>query len=147
MTRQVDGDTIIDFALAFKDSKPPYEIEPPSLGGGVIDEPTPTNPAEIREGYSSCGATPPSTCHEEIFVYDDTEFDLRRRTEFKDLVDTNNVLAEDGKLGKDRHKLLPYRVYGYVLLSRKWCKSPHIILEHYNIDIPQIHWILTWSRT
>lgn len=119
---EVDGDTIIDFALAFKNSLGPYEIEPPSLGGGVIEDPTPENPAELREAFSGCGEPSPGTCCPKLYIYNDTEFDLRRRTEFKESPEINlsTVPADEGKLGRERHVLLPYRVYGYVLLSRKW---------------------------
>ena len=130
----MDGDVIIDFALAFKESKPPYEIEPPALGGDVFDEPRSVTTEETREVYQGC-STP--GCCEVLYVYDDTEFDLRRRTEFKELptTDLNPVSAIEGKLGKERQLILPYRVYGYVLLSRKWCKSSSIISQDCNLNV------------
>ena len=118
---QVDGDAIIDFALAFRNSKPPYEIEPPAFGGGILEEPTRGDIKETKESYQGCSIL--NHC-ERIYVYNDTEFDIARRTAFMDLSTTSLavVSADEGKLGKERQMLLPPRVYGYVLLSRKWCK-------------------------
>lgn len=111
--------------MAFRNSKPPYEVEPPSFGGGIIEEPTKTDIKETKEAFQGCSTY--GHC-ETIYVYDDSEFDLARRTAFINLPNTNLgvVPAEEGRLGRDRHMLLPYRVYGYILLSRRWCKPSPI---------------------
>lgn len=119
----MEGDAIIDFALAFKNSTRPYEIEPPMIGGGVIEDPTRADVKETREALQQC---PIIGCCETVYVYDDTKFDISRRTKFIESPTTNLsvVPVDKAKLGPERLVLLPYRVYGYVLLSRKWCKLP-----------------------
>lgn len=57
-----------------------------------------------------------------VVAYDDPVLYKSRRATFIN----NTSLLEPrpiGNLGRDRWILLPYRVYGYVLLSRKWCKN------------------------
>ena len=112
---------MIDFALAFKNSKPPNEIEHLYFGGDIIEEPTKPDAREWKEALQGCASI--GHC-ETLYSYDDSEFDVSQRNAFISLPTTNldTVAADEGKLGKDRHMLLPYRVYGYLLLSRKWCK-------------------------
>ncbi|EHK96227.1 hypothetical protein M7I_8081 [Glarea lozoyensis 74030] len=116
---ELDGDAVIDFALAFKNSKAPNEIEHPLFGGDIIEEPTKPDSREWKEAVQGCASI--GHC-ETLYSYDDSEFDVSQRTAFINLPSTNldTVSADEGKLGRDRHMLLPYRVYGYLLLSRKW---------------------------
>jgi hypothetical protein len=116
--------------LAFKNSKEPNIIEHPVFGGDVIEEPTKADDREWKEALQGCSSY--GHC-ETLYSYDDSEFDAAQRTAFINLLSTNldTVAADEGKLGKDRHMLLPYRVYGYLLLSRKWCKcSPTVQLKY-----------------
>jgi hypothetical protein len=114
-----------------------YEILPQSFGGGIIEEPTKADIRETKEAFPGCETY--GHC-EIVYVYDDSEFDLARRTAFINLRSTNLgvVPAEEGRLGRERHMLLPYRVYGYILLSRRWCKpSPitaNIVLLTHSVD-------------
>jgi len=76
------------------------------LGGGVIDDPTEADPDETIEPG---------------LYYDDEELIRSRWTRWSQKTPllrgyTPNFLTEDA------YRLLPPRVYGYVLLSRKWCE-------------------------
>lgn len=63
----------------------------------------------------------PRESHENGVYHDDSTALKVLRSDF-----VNNTTLLDphpiGRLGKDRWILLPYRVYGYVLLSRRWCQ-------------------------
>ena len=110
--------------LAFKNSSPPYERElhPPALGEGIIQEPTPLSPEETLEVRQGC---PEFGCCEKRYVFNDVNFDLSRRSEWinRSAKGLRLVAAEESLRDKNWQILLPYRVYGYVLLSRKWCKA------------------------
>ncbi|KAB2570991.1 Spermatogenesis-associated protein 5-like protein 1 [Lasiodiplodia theobromae] len=94
---------MIDFELAFRNSEP--KIPTPNFGGGVILKPTEEDEEETRDG--------------EGVSYDDEEYMQRRWSQF---VHNTNLLEAHTfqSLTRDSLILLPYRVYGYVLLSRKW---------------------------
>jgi hypothetical protein len=129
---EVDGDVIIDFALAFKNNPTnPYmslsdaniAFQPPGLDIPVTEYYTPQSVEETREDkIQACSIPNCETCRAVITCsYDDADFELVRRSRF---LDNNAALLKqvEKELGDDRHLLLPYRMYGYVLLSRKWCK-------------------------
>ncbi|KAL0261301.1 hypothetical protein SLS55_004998 [Diplodia seriata] len=99
---EIESDVIIDFELAFRNSEP--RIQTPKFGSGVILKPTEEDEEET---------------HAENISYDDEECLQLRWTQFIH----NTTLLETQtfqNLSRDSFILLPYRVYGYVLLSRKW---------------------------
>ncbi|KAL4917348.1 hypothetical protein BDW62DRAFT_218165 [Aspergillus aurantiobrunneus] len=99
---EIESDVIIDFELAYRSGDP--GIKRPNFGGGVILQPTEEDEEET---------------HGEDVNYDNEEFRTARY--FKFLHHTS--LLEDRALDQleDEHLiLLPDRVFGYVLLSRKW---------------------------
>ncbi|KAM0254283.1 hypothetical protein ACHAQJ_006923 [Trichoderma viride] len=99
---EIDSDVIIDFQLAFQNGE--AKISPPLFGEGVISHPTVEDEAET---------------HADGWSYDDPELLRSRWSKFSH----NTHLLRNrlpGYLTKDIYILLPYRIYGYVLLSRKW---------------------------
>lgn len=129
---EVDGDVIIDFALAFKNNRvsleerlmdPYISFQPPRSDISITDYYTPQSIEETREQCSASCSIPGCTmCPATVsYFYDDASFEFVRRTRF---LEVSAALLKDIEqdLGDDRHLLLPYRMYGYVLLSRKWCK-------------------------
>jgi hypothetical protein len=103
---------IIDFELAYRSGDP--GIKRPSFGGGVILQPTEEDEEET---------------HGEGIYYDNEEFRTARYLKFLQ----NTPLLEDRALDQleDEHLiLLPDRVFGYVLLSRKWCTCLINMITH-----------------
>ncbi|KAL2858268.1 hypothetical protein BJX68DRAFT_262805 [Aspergillus pseudodeflectus] len=99
---EIESDVVIDFEFAYRSGDP--GIKMPDIGGGVILQPTEEDEEET---------------HGEYINYDNEEFRTARY--FKFVHDT--PLLEDRALDQleDEHlTLLPDRVFGYVLLSRKW---------------------------
>lgn len=106
---------MIDFVSAYRNTE--RRIIPPSFGGGVIEEPT-------KEDYEET--------HCKGFYFDDKEFLESLWTGWSH----NNEFLHDHTLENlpdGANKLLPIRVYGYVLLSRKWrkCSLDQRRLERY----------------
>ncbi|KAL9607759.1 MAG: hypothetical protein Q9167_007355 [Letrouitia subvulpina] len=112
--RQVDvrapasspGDVIVDFELAIR-SDPSIEL--PRFDGSVIKNPTEASKREIIEAIQI----------EEVRYEDDGFVGNLLRSAFvneTELLDSQPIC----QLSKDRLKLLTYRVYGFVLLDRKW---------------------------
>ncbi|MCJ1395788.1 hypothetical protein MMC18_008674 [Xylographa bjoerkii] len=105
---QINSDVIIDFELAFRNSNP--LIKPSSFDGGLIQ--IPTSP-ESRDSVEHV------RINERYLYEDDLYLNRIQSWEFwdnTDLLDPQPV----GTLNKDRLILSLFRVYGYVLLSRKW---------------------------
>ncbi|KAL6695116.1 P-loop containing nucleoside triphosphate hydrolase protein [Trichoderma pleuroticola] len=99
---EIDSDVIVDFQLAFQNSE--AKISPPLFGGGVITNPTAEDDEETRtDGWT----------------YDDPELLMLRWQKFSHATELLRNQTPSF-LSKDSYVLLPYRVYGYVLLSRKW---------------------------
>jgi hypothetical protein len=105
---------VIDFAVAFSKGAPPNIIEPPSLG---LLPPTKSDPRELDERYQDWNAA------WKCLIFDDFEFDTRRLEALLSSTSLYTVLADEGNLSEEMQMLLPYFVYGYVLLNRKWCKQ------------------------
>lgn len=93
--------------------------EPPKFNSGVVDR---ASKADSREWFevADCGVATCSTCTKS---FDDGEVDLKRRSDF---AASSRLLlrmdVEEAVLTKDHLMLLPFRVYGYVLLNRNWCR-------------------------
>ena len=86
------------------------------VGGGVIGAPTEADPREVFDPVRVKRG-------EEAFtdVFDDYTIDIERRNEFVNyttLLRFQNI--EEPFLSDDYVMLLPFRVYGYAMLNRKW---------------------------
>ncbi|KAF9639964.1 hypothetical protein BFW01_g11770 [Lasiodiplodia theobromae] len=101
---EIDSDVMIDFELAFRNSE--QKIEVPDFGGGVILKPTEENPDETMD-------------HPVGHTYDDADWVQMRWSKFVHSTDLLEVRTFQ-ELSNDHLILLPYRVYGYALLNRKW---------------------------
>ncbi|KAF2821090.1 hypothetical protein CC86DRAFT_237270, partial [Ophiobolus disseminans] len=115
----VDGDVIVDFALAFKNNPHPRANFQPPGSVNIFDYITMQVEEETRETRAACSVPNCPSCQGVNYIFDDAAFEFARRSRF---MDDNPALFKDveKRLGDDRHMLLPYRMYGYVLLSRKW---------------------------
>ena len=117
---------MIDFQLADSTSREPYEIDMPEFKKGVIENysiPDYMETCETIEATQHCRCE--SGCHDcnRVYNYPDWNFDIARRNAFMDrttLLDCRPI--QSPKFDKDRYVLLPYRVYGYALLYRRWCR-------------------------
>ncbi|KAH9874551.1 hypothetical protein IAQ61_003740 [Plenodomus lingam] len=141
---EIDGDVIIDFALAYKNNMPdvilPVRDRPeqhsiwpdvsfklPAPASALLQELTSPDIRETNEPYRGCNVEDCTTC-ETNTVHDDIGYELLRRSNF--LNEHSEILKEtEKKLRNDRYMLLPYRMYGYVLLSRKWYPLDIDLLE------------------
>lgn len=88
------------------------------LGGGVIVVPTLPNPREVFDPLPVKQGQDPLTD-----VFDDHIMDLNRRDEFVDstpLLEYRDILDPSLSVSEDYLMLLPFRVYGYAILNRKW---------------------------
>lgn len=88
------------------------------LGGGVIVVPTLPNTREVFDPLPVKQGQDPLTD-----VFDDHIMDLDRRDEFIDsnpLLEYRDILEPSLSDLEDYLMLLPFRVYGYAILNRKW---------------------------
>ena len=96
---------MVDFDLAYRNTD--LKIPAPAFGWGIISTPTEEDPAE--------------TYSEEKISFDDTLFYLAQRNAWvneSDLLRPHSPFA----LSEEAYRLLSFRVYGYALLQRKWCR-------------------------
>lgn len=103
---------MVDIKLAYRNYEPLRRIGIPKFYGGVIDTPTEEDGAETQE-INNDGVG--------IF-FDDLGGDRERWTKWSSQTDLLEKRSP-GTLSAECHSLLPARVWGYVFLRRKWCKS------------------------
>ncbi|MCJ1401381.1 hypothetical protein MMC11_004593 [Xylographa trunciseda] len=108
---EIDSDVIIDFEFAFRKSEP--LIAPPLFDGGVLLQPTRPSSRECWPLERTNDAFPGVTYE------DDQSLNTLQVAEFSSNTDLLNPRPLS-RMSKDHLMLLPYRIYGYVLLSRKW---------------------------
>lgn len=116
---------MVDFQLAYQSSEHSPTMKMPLFGGGVIEEPTQENAAEVFSFDVDGGP-------DHSMSYDDTESTERGwvgRAQETNLLETHLP----GQLTAKCYRLLPAKVWGYVFLSRKWCKW-----SHQAADIPRV---------
>jgi hypothetical protein len=95
----------------------------------VIEEQTLADSREYLDPATGCQIPNCKECDENTNIYPDYQFDVARRSAFLNDTDLlNRRSAEKGaqdtsdtRLDRDQLLLLPFRVLGYVLLSRRWC--------------------------
>ncbi|KAI1178991.1 hypothetical protein F4777DRAFT_13913 [Nemania sp. FL0916] len=127
---EVDTDVIIDFDLAYRHS--PTLV--PSFNDGVIEHPTEEEPGETYStGVNRFESEGTSVSTGSGVFYDDHEFIRSQRREWLQNTDLLSYCAPES-LTDDHFVLLPGRVWGYVLLNRKW-RPLHI---HHIYDIPKV---------
>ncbi|KAJ5726047.1 uncharacterized protein N7483_007404 [Penicillium malachiteum] len=111
---QVESQVIIDFQLAFlemSDNKPQIGLD--SLADHDL--------RETNLGHFRCDRCTSEGCCGNDYIVADSGIDEKEEQEFKNmhgrLIDSTGF-AED--LNQDQKALLPFKVYGFVLRSRKW---------------------------
>ena len=88
------------------------------LGGGVIALATEADPRELFDTLPSKRGEDPITD-----VFGDDIIDLSRREEFVNrtkLLEYRDILEPPLAFSDDYAMLLPFRIYGYAMLNRKW---------------------------
>ncbi|KAL6721425.1 hypothetical protein ACLMJK_000528 [Lecanora helva] len=117
---QIDSQVIIDVPLAYR--KHPQSTPKFGLQSWIEDD--------ARIVTEACGIPGCTDCFRERFMFDDHRIDRQRTVEF---MEANNsllrTLGDISELNDDLLLLLPNRVYGFVLRSRRW----------YFLDIDIIH--------
>ncbi|KAL9119791.1 MAG: hypothetical protein Q9187_003654 [Circinaria calcarea] len=111
---QVDSQIIIDFQLSFITKAE----NKPKLGVGTLVNHDPREHMEDPANLGRCGT---EGCCGNDYIFPDSLIDQNNQNKF--LNDMKNLLdpVDDAKyLKKDMEILLPWRVYGFVLRSRKW---------------------------
>ncbi|KAL8757382.1 MAG: hypothetical protein Q9199_002259 [Rusavskia elegans] len=108
---QIDSQVIIDFALAYQ--KHPKNTPKFGLRSWIEDD--------ARIVTEACGIPGCTDCFQDRFMFDDHRVDRQRTVEF---IRANGTLlrtiSNSEELTEDMMLLLPNRVYGFVLRSRRW---------------------------
>ncbi|KAI0860003.1 P-loop containing nucleoside triphosphate hydrolase protein [Xylaria cubensis] len=111
---QVHSEVIIDFQLAFiekPESKPVIDIN------NIVGD----DRRELENVWSRTDPCDRDGCCGNDFIFDDYEVDEKERKDFKSskrsLLDTQLKVE---KLSDDHKRLLPPKVFGFVLRTRKW---------------------------
>ncbi|KAL8850890.1 MAG: hypothetical protein Q9221_004203 [Calogaya cf. arnoldii] len=108
---QIDSQVIIDFALAYQ--KHPKNTPKFGLRSWIEDD--------ARIVTEACGIPGCTDCFQDRFMFDDHRVDRQRTVEF---IRANGTLlrtiSNSDELTEDMMLLLPNRVYGFVLRSRRW---------------------------
>lgn len=120
----MDSEIIIDFDLAYlrmKDSKPNLGIE------GLVGD----DMREVNEDWKSCKACDRSGCCGNDMIYADYEVDDKDRSDFREshkrLFD---FIDDEGQLTPEHMVLLPPKVHGFVLRTRKWATFTIDLISH-----------------
>ncbi|KAL8993104.1 MAG: hypothetical protein Q9169_006595, partial [Polycauliona sp. 2 TL-2023] len=108
---QLDSQCIIDFALAYQ--KHPQNTPKFGLRSWIEDD--------ARIVTEACGIPGCTDCFQDRFMFDDHRVDRQRTVEF---IRANGTLlrtvSNTDELDENMMLLLPNRVYGFVLRSRRW---------------------------
>ncbi|KAL8687148.1 MAG: hypothetical protein Q9224_005239, partial [Gallowayella concinna] len=108
---QIDSQVIIDFALAYR--KHPKNAPHFGLRSWIEDD--------ARIVTEACGIPGCTDCFKDRFMFDDHRVDRQRTVEF---IRANQLLlrtvSSSEELTESMMLLLPNRVYGFVLRSRRW---------------------------
>lgn len=79
------------------------------------------DPRELVDPWRACSACLENGCCGNDILHDDYEVDEKDRSAFKSkdksIFDTTDLIEQ---LSDDQKVLLPYRVYGFILRSRRW---------------------------
>lgn len=120
----MDSEIIIDFQLAFmrmKDDKPNLGIE------GLVGD----DMREVDEAWKSCTACDRSGCCGNDAIFLDYEVDSKQRHEFRENKKDLFEFIDDEENLTDEHRiLLPPKVHGFVLRTRKWATFDISLIDH-----------------
>lgn len=106
--------------MRMKDDKPNFDIE--SLVGDDI--------REVDEIWKSCRACGRSGCCGNDLIFFDYEIDSKQRREFRENKKELLDLIDDEESLTDEHRiLLPPKVHGFVLRTRKWATFDISLIE------------------
>lgn len=122
---EVDSQVIIDAHMAAivpSDQRPDRAQWMPTLG---MTQPTEPDEREITEAHSNCYRQDCGICNNprNNYVFNHQKF---ARQQSKDYVTNEEIVNRpfgEAELREHQYMLLPYRVFGFVLRSRKWGKS------------------------
>ena len=122
---EVDSQVIIDAHMAAivpSDQRPDRAQWMPTLG---MTQPTEPDEREITEAHSNCYRQDCGICNNprNNYVFNHQKF---ARQQSKNYVTSEEIVNRpfgEGEFRGHQYMLLPYRVFGFVLRSRKWGKS------------------------
>ena len=124
---EVDSQVVIDghmAAIVPSDQRPDKADWMPTLG---MKEPTEPDMKEIEYSHINCESEDCGICHNpdpaKRWFFDHLEFDRRQSKAYVTSQEIGNRPFGEGELREHQLILLPYRVFGFVLRSRKWGKN------------------------
>jgi hypothetical protein len=122
---------MVDFKLAYRSNERLRWIEQLKFRGGVIDEPTIEDVAEVQ-GFDDL------TDETEI-IFDDPQADRQKWLQWSRETQLLEKRSPD-TLTDECYNLFPARAWGYVFLRRKWCKTstPITVLKKQNTELTVI---------
>ncbi|KAL8688805.1 MAG: hypothetical protein Q9218_005370 [Villophora microphyllina] len=108
---QIDSQVIIDFALAYR--KHPKNTPKFGLRSWIEDD--------ARIVTEACGVPGCTDCFKDRFMFDDHRVDRQRTVEYiRAHGSLLRMISSSEELTEEMMLLLPNKVYGFVLRSRKW---------------------------
>ncbi|KAI1770757.1 P-loop containing nucleoside triphosphate hydrolase protein [Hypoxylon cercidicola] len=111
---QVESEVIIDFQLSYieiPENKPAIGVD------NLVDD----DPRELFDTWKHCKTCGNAGCCGNDIIYNDFEVDQDQRSSFKN--QRNSILEIVGHMGqltRDQMALLPPKVFGFVLRTRRW---------------------------
>lgn len=123
---EVDSQVIIDFHMAAivpSDQRPDKAQWMPILG---MTQPTEPDVREITNVHADCHRQECLICNNPLTnsIFDHQKFARQQSKAYVKSEDIVNRPFGDGEFREHQFMLLPYRVFGFVLRSRKWGKTP-----------------------
>ncbi|KAI1462622.1 P-loop containing nucleoside triphosphate hydrolase protein [Annulohypoxylon moriforme] len=120
---QVESEVIIDFQLAFieqPENKPKIGVD------NLVDD----DPRELSDNWQYCTPCGIAGCCGNDIFYHDFEMDQNERTQFKNQRNPAlEIVGYDTTLTADQLVLLPPKVFGFVLRTRRWATFDIDLLE------------------
>lgn len=117
---QIDSPIIIDFRLALRKHRTKdFDIGLQSLLS--------YDPHELQESFQKCRIV---DCCSNEYIFQDHDLDSNQSDKF--MLKQKRLLelrVDGGRIEDELRILLPYYVYGFVLLSRKWGKYTTILKQ------------------
>ena len=116
---QIESQVIVDFGLYFQK----HQKDVPTLG---LTEQVEADNREVTENHACyCGRPDCTLTVPDRSIYDDRKVDQQLAEEF--FSDEKSrllrpVKGDKSALSDDQLRLLPNKVYAFVLRNRKWCK-------------------------
>ena len=123
---EVDSQVIVDFHMAAivpSDQRPDKAQWMPILG---MTQPTQPDLGEITHVHAGCHLQECLICNNPLthVIFNHQKFAREQSKAYVTSEDIVNRPFGDGELREHQFMLLPYRVFGFVLRSRKWGKTP-----------------------